>query len=265
VNSLANEKISRAYWEGTHTRPRWRLPSKLNVAVGDALRLLSSHVEPDMRVLEIGCAPGKHLAYLAKMRGAKVYGLDYSEPGIANSRELFRRLGLEAEFRCEDLFSSTFPERSFDLVYSLGVVEHFQNPKPAIESHLAMAKPGGVVLITVPNYGGLYGRIQRYFDPENLGIHNLDIMNRAELLRLAPVDMVGDARAFRGGRLSPWIINFEKKWSAPVARVVALTLNVLGLLQPFEVGPLCPVLMLKMTRRTTTPNENNASCTKLST
>ena len=114
---MANEKISRLYWERTHTRPRWRLPSKLNVAVGDALRLLSSHVERDMRVLEIGCAPGKHLAYLAKIRGAKVCGLDYSEPGIANSRELFRRLGLEAEFRCEDL--SPARSRSGHLIWCI--------------------------------------------------------------------------------------------------------------------------------------------------
>jgi 2-polyprenyl-3-methyl-5-hydroxy-6-metoxy-1,4-benzoquinol methylase len=226
--------------------------------VGNALRLLSSHVQPDMRVLEIGCAPGKHLAHLAEVRGAKVCGLDYSEPGIANSRELFRRLGLEAEFHCEDLHQSTFPEQSFDVVYSLGVVEHFQDPKPAVERHIAMAKPGGVVLITVPNYGGLYGRIQRYFDPENLGIHNLHIMTRAKLLRLAPAEMHGDVRAFRSGRLSPWIINFEKKWPAPVARVVSLTLNALGLVQPFDIGPLCPLLMLKITRGTAIPQSGAA-------
>jgi len=253
VSLMVSEKISRVYWEGTHSQPRWQLPSRLNVGVRNALSLLSSHVQPGMRVLEIGCAPGKHLAYLAKVREASVCGLDYSGPGIANSRELFRRLGLEAEFRCEDLHHSTFPERSFDLVYSLGVVEHFQDPKPAIESHLTLAKPGGVVLIAVPNYGGLYGRIQRYFDPENLGIHNLDIMTQAELLRLPPAEMPGDVSAFPSGRLSPWIINFEKKWPAPVALGVSLTLNALGLLQPFDIRPLCPFLVLKMTKETTIP------------
>ena len=253
MNSMTGEKISRVYWEGTHSQPRWQLPSKLNVGVRNALSLLSSHVRPGMRVLEIGCAPGKHLAYLGKVREAIVCGLDYSGPGITNCKELFRRLGLKAEFRCEDLHHSTFPEQSFDVVYSLGVVEHFQDPKPAIERHVAMAKPGGLVLITVPNYGGIYGRIQRYFDPENLGIHNLDIMTQAKLLRLAPAEALGDMRAFRSGRLSPWIINFEKKWPAPVARSVSLTLNVLGLLQPFDIGPLCPFLVLKMTKETAIP------------
>lgn len=244
-----NEKVGTDYWRSTHLQPRWRLPSRLNVGVDNALRLLDSYVKPGMRVLEIGCAPGKHVAYLAKVQRAKVCGLDYSEPGIGYCRELFRRLRLDAEFHCEDLFQSTFPEQSFDVVYSLGVIEHFQNPTPAIERHLAMAKPGGVVLITVPNYGGLYGRIQRYFAPENLGIHNLDIMNRDELLRTVPAEMVGDAKASRGGRLSPWIINFEKKWPAPVARFVSLVLNAAGLVQPLDIGPLCPSLVLTIRKR----------------
>ena len=232
------------HWRSTHSQPRWRLPSRLNVGVDNALRVIGSYVQPGMRVLEIGCAPGKHAAYLVKVRRAQFCGLDYSEPGIEYCRELFRRLGLEGEFRCEDLFSSSFPERSFDVVYSLGVVEHFQNPQPVVERHLTMAKPGGVVLITVPNYGGLYGRIQRHFDAENLGIHNLDIMSPAELLRLAPPGMLENARAFRSGRLSPWIVNFAKKWPGSVAKAASYALNAVGLVQPFDIGPLCPLLVL---------------------
>jgi cyclopropane fatty-acyl-phospholipid synthase-like methyltransferase len=93
-SSIAGEKAPKAYWEATHSQPRWRLPSRLIVATRNILRLLGTAVEPGMRVLEIGCAPGKHLAYLAKVRQARVCGLDYSEPGIAFSRELFSRLGL---------------------------------------------------------------------------------------------------------------------------------------------------------------------------
>jgi 2-polyprenyl-3-methyl-5-hydroxy-6-metoxy-1,4-benzoquinol methylase len=246
--SMASEKTTRDYWEATHSRPRWRLPSRLNVGVNNALRLISSHVRPGMRVLEIGCAPGKRLAYLAKVMQARVCGLDYSEPGISFCRELFSKLGLEAEFRCEDLFHTTFPEGSFDVVYSLGVVEHFEDPQPVVERHLNMVKPGGIVLITVPNYGGLYGRIQRYFDPQNLKIHNLDMMSRKALLRLAPFD--SDSMAYRSGRVSPWVIHFEKKWPAPLASVVSHTLNALGLVQPFDIGPLCPMLVLSMRRHT---------------
>jgi len=245
---IAGEKATKAYWEATHSQPRWRLPSRLSVATRNILQLLGTAVEPGMRVLEIGCAPGKHLAYLAKVHQARVCGLDYSEPGIAFSRELFSRLGLEAEFRCEDVLVTTFPQGSFDVVYSLGVIEHFENPQPLIEKHLLLAKIGGLVLIAVPNYEGLYGRLQRHFDPENLKIHNLTVMNRETLADLAPEHLAYEPIVFRSGRLSPWIIHFYKRWPAPVAKGVTYALNALGLLQPFVIGPLCPLLVLRMRR-----------------
>jgi 2-polyprenyl-3-methyl-5-hydroxy-6-metoxy-1,4-benzoquinol methylase len=248
-DSTTNEKTTKAYWEASHSQPRWRLPSRLNVGTSNILRLLGRKVEPGMKVLEIGCAPGKHLAYLAKKRQARVCGLDYSEPGIAFSKELFSRLRLAGEFRCENVFATEFPESSFDVVYSLGVIEHFDNPLPLIEKHLLLASVGGLVLLAVPNYAGIYGRFQRHFDPENLKIHNLDIMNRKTLTRLAPKGLACETVVYPSGRLSPWIIHFETKWPVPVAKGMSYALNALGLLQPFEIGPLCPMLVLSMRRR----------------
>jgi 2-polyprenyl-3-methyl-5-hydroxy-6-metoxy-1,4-benzoquinol methylase len=203
-----------------------------------------------MRVLEVGCAPGKHLAYLAKLRKARVYGVDYSEPGIAFSKQLFSRLHLQGEFRCEDVFTTTFPKGFFDVVYSLGVIEHFDNPRAVIEAHVLLARIGGLVLIAVPNYAGIYGRLQRFFDPENLKIHNLDVMNCETLTDLAPKHLACKPLAYRSGRLSPWIIHIRERWPATLAKGISYALNALGLVQPFEIGPLCPLLVLSMKRRT---------------
>jgi hypothetical protein len=38
--------------------------------------------------------------------------------------------------------------------------------------YLGLLKPGGKALIIIPNYGVIYGRLQQYFDPENLALHN---------------------------------------------------------------------------------------------
>lgn len=243
---LPNELASADYWRGTHSQPRWRLPSKLNVAARDLLRIVGVHIKPGMRVLEIGCAPAKHLAYFAKVRKASVCGVDYSEPGIKFSRELFSRLNLEGEFRCENIFSTTLPEASFDLVYSLGVIEHFADARSIVEKHLYLTKPGGRVVITIPNFGGVYGRLERHFCPELLNLHNLHIMSCEALVQLAPEHLACEAVAQRSGRLSPWIINFEKKWPGTLAKATAIALNALGLIQPFDIGPLCPLLVLRM-------------------
>jgi 2-polyprenyl-3-methyl-5-hydroxy-6-metoxy-1,4-benzoquinol methylase len=243
------QRVTRDYWESAHSKPRFRVPSGLwDVGMKNVLRLLRSHVEPGASVLEIGCAPGRHLAYLAVERRARVCGVDYSKPGIAYCRELFAHLNLEGEFHCEDVFSTTLPEGTFDMVYSLGVVEHFDDPRSLIEKHVRLAKPGGLALIVIPNYGGIYGRLQGYFEPQNLEIHNVDIMSPEKLRSLAPADLAPESSAYPAGRLSPWIVGFYRRWPAPVAKGVSYALNALGLVQPFDVSPLCPLLVLKMRR-----------------
>ena len=247
--SAFDERASQAYWETTHFQPRWRLPSRLDVGTSNILNLLARHVKPGMRVLEIGCAPGKHMAYLAKVRQAQVSGLDYSEPGIAFSKELFSRLGLKGQFHCENALATTFPENAFDIVYSLGVIEHFDDPRPIIEKHLLLAKDGGLVLITVPNYAGFYGSLQRYFDPENLKIHNLDVMNCEALAALPPRHLTCEVVTYRRGRLCPWLVHLQKRWPKLLSMSISYALNAAGLVQPFDIDYLCPMLVLSIRKQ----------------
>jgi 2-polyprenyl-3-methyl-5-hydroxy-6-metoxy-1,4-benzoquinol methylase len=242
------EKSTKEYWESTHSQPRWRLPSPLNVGTRNALHLLRRFVHPSMRVLEIGCAPGKYLAYLAKRRSAEVWGLDYSAPGIRLCRELFDNLHLQGSFVQENLLSTSLPGGFFDVVYSLGVIEHFDDPRHIVEQHLLLAKPGGLVLIAIPNYRGIYRYLQQQFDPDNLKIHNLDIMERTALSRLAPASMTAEVSAFPSGNFSPWLISFQKRWPAPMARAICHAMNLVGILQPFGIGALCPFLVLLIRR-----------------
>lgn len=80
---------------------------------------------------------------------------------------VLRQHGVEAEFVALDLndyvaeanavavqgnaLSLPFRDASFDLVYSLGVVEHFPETDKAVEEHIRVLKPGGALLITTPH------------------------------------------------------------------------------------------------------------------
>jgi 2-polyprenyl-3-methyl-5-hydroxy-6-metoxy-1,4-benzoquinol methylase len=241
---------TRAHWEETWAiPPRWRLPSPLSVSTRNMQRLLRPHLLRGMRVLEIGCAPGKILAWVAATFHADTSGLDYSERGIAWSRTLFEHLGIPADLRCEDVFRTTLEPGSFDLVYSSGVIEHFEDPGPIVRCHVALTRPGGKALIAVPDYGGIYGRLQRWFDPANLAIHNLDIMSREALMRLAPQDLTARVRSYSAGRVSAWQISLDRRLPRPIARAAAYATNAAGLLQPIDIPPLCPLLVLEITRR----------------
>jgi 2-polyprenyl-3-methyl-5-hydroxy-6-metoxy-1,4-benzoquinol methylase len=226
--------------------PPGHLPPGLNVAVRNLRRLLRAHVKEGMRFLEIGCAPGSMLAWVAEVLRAQVAGLDYSEPGLALTRRLFEALGLEADLRCEDLFNTTFEPASFDVVFSAGVIEHFDDPYEVVRRHMILLKRGGKALITIPNYGGLYGHLQRHFDPDNLALHNLTIMQTAELEKVAPMNLVGSAHAYPAGRISPGLVSLGRLWPRPFARIAAHVINALGLIQPADIASLCPMLVLEL-------------------
>lgn len=240
-------KTSVEHWDDAWSQPpRMRLPSSLNVAIRNLQRLLREHVARGDRFLEIGCAPGKMLAWVAHDLGAEVSGLDYSARGVAFARQLFDALGLKGDIRCEDLAATTFRRGSFDVVFSAGVIEHFDDPGPIVRQHVDLVKPGGVALITIPNYSGVYRRLQNRFDRENLAIHNLAIMNPAGLRQLAPPDV--SAKAYPAGRLSPWLVNFERRWPHPLARAFAVALNAAALAQPWDLPALSPLLVLEIRR-----------------
>lgn len=225
-----------------------RLPSRLVTENLDFLRLFGRYVLPGARVLEIGCAPGKNLAAVAGRLGARVAGLDYSRAGIDTTRRLFDSLGLEADLRCEDLFGNSFQDASFDLVYSMGVIEHFDDPRPAVMQHLRLLRPSGTAVLTIPNYGGVYGRLQGRFDPDNLRIHNLEIMSPERLRALAPAEFPGNVRAFPFGRVSASLVSWERRLPRAFSVTLRLALNALGLVQPLDVPRLAPWLVLEARR-----------------
>jgi len=178
---------------------------------------LRDAVKPDASFLEIGCAPGKILAYVATVLHAKVSGLDYSETGISQARALFAALGLSADLRSEDVFATTFLENTFDIVFSNGVIEHFDDPKDIVRIHVNLLKPGGLAVIIVPRLSGGYLKMAEYQDRDNVAIHNINIMNCGSLYDLVPWDLAEYAQSTPTGRPCFAALNFDKK--IPIAHI----------------------------------------------
>lgn len=127
---------------------------------------------PGGEVLEVGCAHSRWLPYFATDLGMRVAGLDYSELGCEVEREVLRRAGVSAEVRQADLFAppQSFRDR-FDVLFTLGVVEHFADTSDCLTALGAMLRPGGRLLTVIPNLTGVCGAIQKRFNRPVYDIH----------------------------------------------------------------------------------------------
>ncbi len=134
-------------------------------------------------LLEIGCARSPWLPYFAREFGFAISGIDYSLVGCEQARAVLASAAVDGEIVCADLFDP--PERlraSFDVVVSLGVVEHFAQTARAIEACASFLAPGGTLITFVPNLVGVVGRFQRLLDRS---IYDVHLPLRADELRQA--------------------------------------------------------------------------------
>lgn len=93
-------------------------------------------------VLEIGCSMGIDLAELARM-GAQVVGVDLSPKSIEVARRHFAIVGLQAELKVANAEKLDFPDATFGVVYSFGVLHHTPNMEAALEEVYRVLRPGG--------------------------------------------------------------------------------------------------------------------------
>jgi 2-polyprenyl-3-methyl-5-hydroxy-6-metoxy-1,4-benzoquinol methylase len=242
---MTRDLAGQAHWDKRTGIAKPRSPSKLNSTVGDLTALLEPHVKPGSRVLEVGCAPGKFLLWCALEKSANVCGVEYAENSHKMTSRLFADADVIADIRKEDFMQTTFEPRTFDVIYSFGVVEHFDDPQPMVQKHFDMLKPSGTAIITLPNFGGGYGWLAKHMDRENYEQHNITIMSESGLLALAPE--AAKARSYSFGRVSAWQLpwgNFPRS----IERLACYGINAAALLQPVQIKLLCPWLVLEMER-----------------
>jgi SAM-dependent methyltransferase len=131
-------------------------------------------------VVEVGCSPARWLVWYAERFGARPTGLEYSAAGADMSRRNMALAGVEGEVREGDFFSDEVGSGAFDLVLSLGFIEHFDDIPRAFARHVDFMRPGGRLALGMPNFRGLIGALQRWGDPGFLARHNREAM-RPEL------------------------------------------------------------------------------------
>lgn len=111
-----------------------------------------------LRVLEIGCGMGTDGAQFAKA-GAIYTGIDLTDAAVELARKRFQVSALKGEFRVADAELLDFPDASFDLVYSHGVLHHTPDIKAAVCEIHRVLKPGGRAMVMLYHRGSYNYRV----------------------------------------------------------------------------------------------------------
>lgn len=106
------------------------------------------------RVLEVGCGMGRFLEVVADA-GAEAIGVDLSAAVDAAQANLGERPNVH--ILQADVFRLPFPPRSFDLIYSIGVLHHTPDTREAFARLPGLLKADGRIAVWV--YGS---RLRRY-------------------------------------------------------------------------------------------------------
>ena len=100
------------------------------------------------RVLEIGGGIGTDHAQFAK-HGAITTDIDLSSGHLALAQENFKLRGLKGTFVHHDAEKLPFPDATFDVVYSNGVIHHTPNTQRVVDEIYRVLKPGGKAIVMV--------------------------------------------------------------------------------------------------------------------
>lgn len=175
---LTDEKFWDEYWQNIPL-PSEIKKEKSELFLNILLETFDKYLPKSdkLAILEIGGSPGRYLAYMHKNFGYNIHSLDYSEIGYKKTIENFKLLNISIEVYNKDLFADDLNLPQFDIVYSLGFIEHFKDLNFVIQKHLEHLKPGGIFMVGVPNYLGINKWFLQRLAPKLLALHNLKAMD----------------------------------------------------------------------------------------
>jgi len=207
-NNLTDRSFWVKYWD---SKLGLILKVKLNYPFKDILKRIIS--EDNIRTaIELGGFPGYYSIYLKKFYNVDPTLLDYFiHRELAEKLLNYNDLSVDQIKIIEaDLFAYETSQK-YDLVLSMGLIEHFDDTSSIIQKHIPFLNEGGKLLITIPNFRGVNGWVQKNFDSYNYNKHNISCMDPVVLSEIASHLNLKDVKAYYHGRFSVWLENKETK------------------------------------------------------
>ncbi len=143
----------------------------------EALRVMSSYIAPDARILDAGCGPGRELQRVVRLvpRG-EVVGIDLAAGMINTAHRAARAAGLDncAFFQSDVGDLPIIFNDQFDLIYNCLAHHHYPEPGQATACILRCLRPGGIYCVVDPGpawYNTISAPIAKWADPGWMSFH----------------------------------------------------------------------------------------------
>jgi len=134
------------------------------------------------RVLEVGCGTGR-LLHLLNRRGAQFYGLDSSERMLRRCMEKVCASCGQVYVVQGDAEMLPFRDASFDVTYTINVIQWLPDPRPTIAEMYRVTRPGGIVIVDIANRDSLWRRTASVIRRRVPPYHTFSLRDISELLR----------------------------------------------------------------------------------
>ncbi|MHB1391307.1 MAG: class I SAM-dependent methyltransferase [Thermoleophilia bacterium] len=124
---------------------------EIDINSGDSLALIAGKIARGSRVLELGTATGYFSRFLKEQLDCRVDGMEL-DAGMAESAAPYCEKLVVGDMQQEKL-ADHFDAAVYDFIVCADVLEHLFSPEAVLEQLPPLLKPGGRVLISIPNVG----------------------------------------------------------------------------------------------------------------
>lgn len=103
-------------------------------------------------VLDVGCGIGRNSFWPLKYGAKEVYAFDYDKRTVEVAKKNLKNFN-NIHIFYDSVYDLNLKDK-FDIVFSIGVIHHLENPHLAIKKMVDSAKKNGLILIWVYGYEG---------------------------------------------------------------------------------------------------------------
>lgn len=121
----------------------------------DSAAFLVPHLQPGMRMLDVGCGPGSITVELAAMvHPGRVLAIDVAPAAIEATESAVAAAGLD-NVEVTECSVYELGEERFDIIYAHQVLQHLTDPVAALRSMARVLTEHGMVAVRDSDYAGM--------------------------------------------------------------------------------------------------------------